>query len=101
MRYHDWMVEKREQVPQHLPALGYMMNSDAHSVSKIGERFSWVKLDDLSFRSLASALRNPAYCIHDNRVKPASSVHSQVLGVSIEGGFAGGLCMRFNKHLKR
>ena len=96
--YHDWMVERRKEVPQHLPALGYMMNSDAHSVSKIGERFSWVKMGDLSFRSLASALRNPAYCIHENRVKPVSQVRSHVLGVSMEGGFADGLCLRFNEH---
>ncbi len=98
VRYHDWMVAKREEVPQHLPALGYVMNSDAHSVSKIGERFSWVKMDDLSFRSLASALRNPSYRIHETRVKPVSRVRSHVLGISVKGGFADGLCLRFNEH---
>jgi hypothetical protein len=96
--YHSWMVEKRAAVPQHLPDLGYMMNSDAHSIAKIGDRFSWVKMDDLSFRSLSSALRNPAYCIHDSRIKPVSSVRSQVLGVSVQGGFADRLCVRFNEH---
>jgi len=75
-----------------------MMNSDAHSVAKIGERFSWVKMDDLSFRSLASALRNPFYRIWDRREEPASQVRSHVLGVSVEGGFADGMCLRFNEH---
>jgi hypothetical protein len=96
--FHEWMVEKRSLVPQHLPALGYMMNSDAHSVAKIGERFSWVRLDDLTFRSLASSLRNPFYTIAPNHVEPVSPVRSQVLGLSFEGGFADGLVMRFNEH---
>jgi hypothetical protein len=98
VRFHDWMVEKRKAVPQHLPALGYMMNSDAHSVAKIGERFSWVRLDDLSFRSLASALRNPFYTIAPNHLEPVSPVRSRVLGLSFEDGFADGLVMRFNEH---
>jgi len=96
--YHEWMVMKRAEVPQHLPSLGYMMNSDAHAIKKIGERFSWVKMDDLSFRSLAAAVRNPEYCIAPGRLKPASPVGSQVLGLSLEGGFADGLCLRFNEH---
>ncbi len=96
--FHEWMVEKRKAVPQHLPALGYMMNSDAHSVAKIGARFSWVRLDDLTFRSLASALHNPFYTIAPYRVEPISPVRSQVLGLSFEGGFADGLVMRFNEH---
>jgi predicted metal-dependent phosphoesterase TrpH len=98
VRYHDWMVEQRSLVPQHLPALGYMMNSDAHSVAKIGERFSWVRLDDLTFRSLAASLRNPFYTIAPSRIEPVSPVRSQVLGLSFEGGFADGLVMRFNEH---
>ncbi|MFB0547027.1 MAG: PHP domain-containing protein, partial [Anaerolineae bacterium] len=96
--YHDWMVKQRGAVPQHLPALGYMMNSDAHAIAEIGERFSWVKMDELSFRSLAAALRNPFYCIAPTQVKPVSSVRSQVLGISMEGGFADGLHLRFNEH---
>lgn len=96
--FHDWMVKKRADVPQHLPALGYMMDSDSHSISKIGERFSWIRLDDLSFRSLASALRNPFYTIAPNHLEPVSPVRSQVLGLSFEGGFADGLVLRFNEH---
>ena len=96
--FHEWMVEKRRAVPQHLPALGYMMNSDAHSVAQIADRFSWVRLDDLTFRSLASSLRNPFYTIAPNHVKPVSPVRSQVLGLSFDGGFADGLVMRFNEH---
>ena len=98
VRYHDWMVERRAAIPQHLPSLGYMMNSDAHAIAEIGRRFSWVKMDDLSFRSLAAALRNPGHCIAPNRKKPVSRVRSQVLGVSLEGGFASGLHLRFNEH---
>lgn len=98
LSYHDWMVGRRSQVPQHLPALGYMMDSDAHQVDKIGARYSWVKLDDLSFRSLTGALRNPYYCVASNHVQPDPRVKTRVLGVSVEGGFADGLVMRFNPH---
>jgi hypothetical protein len=96
--YHDWMVNKRAQVPQHLPALGYMMNSDAHSIAKIGERFSWVKMDDLSFRALSTALRNPYYTVARNHLEPESPVCSQVLGLSMEGGFADGIVIRFHEN---
>jgi hypothetical protein len=96
--FHEWMVQKRAEVPQHLPALGYMMNSDAHSVDKIGERFSWISLDTPSFRSLASALRNPYYRIAENHVEPVPQVSNQVLGLSFKGGFADGFKLRFTPH---
>jgi len=81
------------------PVLGFVRNSDAHNFNAIAKRFSYVKMDDLNYKSFFYAFREPK-----NRVQPdiagvPNEPKYQIDGMAIVGDFLDSVVHRFNPRI--
>jgi len=98
----DHARERREalRVPEDLPKV---INSDAHSLAKLGrnaadaKRVTRLKMDDMTFDALRIALMEGSVRCRLEDVVPFKV--PRLVGISFEGGFLDGQAVHFNSNL--
>jgi len=81
------------------PPVAFMRNSDAHKIGHFAKRYSYVKLDEPSFRSLHYAIREPSTRIRADVLGEPHRPVCYIDGMCVKGGFIDGTCHRFSPWL--
>ncbi|MGA1868221.1 MAG: hypothetical protein ACMUJM_06710 [bacterium] len=93
----NWIGELRHKAD--LSLLAYFQGSDAHDLSTIGKRYTYVKMTESSYTGLITAIKMPS-----SRIR-ISDMYIQVFegfyihGVEIKNSYFGTRSVRFNRHL--
>jgi len=78
------------------PELTFVRNSDAHKFEDIAKRYSYVKMDDLNYRSFFYAFREPKNRVWPDVKGEPTEPKYQIDGMAIAGGFIDSAVHRFN-----
>lgn len=91
-----WIDELRGE--NGLPSLAYFQGSDAHDLSAIAKRFTYLKMTEPTFSGLHTAIKMPA-----SRVRITASYKEFdglcILGMAIKHPFLGEQELRYNRNL--
>ncbi|PVX26378.1 MAG: hypothetical protein CW691_01630 [Candidatus Bathyarchaeum sp.] len=78
------------------PDLGFVRNSDAHNFEDIAQRYSYVKMDNLNYKSFFYAFREPKNRVMSDQEGKPTEPEYQIDGMAIVGDFLDSAFHRFN-----
>jgi hypothetical protein len=81
------------------PARTCVQGSDAHSLSKFGELFTYLKMDGVSLRGLQQALMDHEVRIRFQWDTPLTPTHPRLSRMTVSQGFFGGVAFDFHPNL--